>query len=290
MGKLDSLKIGFIGQGFVGKSYADDFEDRGFTVVRYSLESEYVKNKNLIKECDVVFVAVPTPTINKKFDSSIVENALKLVGDGKIAVIKSTIIPGATDVLQNKFPKKIVVVSPEFLNASTAKDDAKKPIINIVGIPQQFPGHDIYAKKVLSIMSKSKNEFILKAREAELFKYTHNIHGFFRVIFANLIYDLAEKIGADYAEIKKIMDIDPYMTNLASYYNNPIHKTGRGAGGACFIKDFSAFLEVYKKMVGDKHGVKILESLEKKNLQLLISTKKDLDLIKGVYGKIKKIA
>jgi prephenate dehydrogenase len=39
-------KIGFIGQGFIGKSYADDFEDRGLSVTRYSLEEQYKNNKN----------------------------------------------------------------------------------------------------------------------------------------------------------------------------------------------------------------------------------------------------
>ncbi|MEY3784652.1 MAG: hypothetical protein RLZZ230_974, partial [Candidatus Parcubacteria bacterium] len=52
------MKIGFIGQGFIGKSYADDFENRGFEVVRYALEELYINNKELIKDCDIVFVAV----------------------------------------------------------------------------------------------------------------------------------------------------------------------------------------------------------------------------------------
>ncbi len=30
------MKIGFIGQGWIGKNYADDFEHRGYRVVRYS--------------------------------------------------------------------------------------------------------------------------------------------------------------------------------------------------------------------------------------------------------------
>ena len=54
--------IGFIGQGWIGKNYADDFEERGFEVVRYGLEPEFAENKDRIKDCDIVFVAVPTPT------------------------------------------------------------------------------------------------------------------------------------------------------------------------------------------------------------------------------------
>ena len=54
------MKIGFIGQGFVGKNIANDFERRGHTVVRYALEPEYCANRDLIAECEIVFVAVPT--------------------------------------------------------------------------------------------------------------------------------------------------------------------------------------------------------------------------------------
>ena len=64
--------IGFIGQGFIGKNYADDFEQRNYKVVRYALEGTYAGNKDRIKECDIVFIAVPTPTTPEGFDLSIV--------------------------------------------------------------------------------------------------------------------------------------------------------------------------------------------------------------------------
>ena len=51
--------IGFVGQGFVGKSYADNFEKRGFSIVRYSLEEEYLGNKENLDKCEIIFVAVP---------------------------------------------------------------------------------------------------------------------------------------------------------------------------------------------------------------------------------------
>ena len=46
------MKIGFIGQGWIGKNYADNFEKRGFAVVRYSLEEPHVKNGDKIGECN----------------------------------------------------------------------------------------------------------------------------------------------------------------------------------------------------------------------------------------------
>src|SRR5690606_30150579 len=107
------MKIGFIGQGWIGKNYADNFEDRGYDIVRYSVEPEYVENKEKIKDCDIVFIAVPTPTTPEGFDSSIVQNVIELVGDGKVALIKSTIVPGTTEKIQEVYPNKYVMHSPE---------------------------------------------------------------------------------------------------------------------------------------------------------------------------------
>ena len=91
---MQRLKVGFIGQGMVGKNMADDFVERGFEVIRYSLEPEYIGNRDLIKNCDVVFIAVPTPTTPKGFDDSILRKEVRLAGQGENLVIKKTVISG----------------------------------------------------------------------------------------------------------------------------------------------------------------------------------------------------
>ena len=83
--------IGFVGQGWLGKHYADLFEVMGYNIVRYAKEEPYIANKEKIAECDIVFICVPTPSTKDGFDDSIVHEAVKLVGKGKIAVIKSTV-------------------------------------------------------------------------------------------------------------------------------------------------------------------------------------------------------
>ena len=90
-------KIGFIGQGWIGKNLADHFDRRGFEITRYAKEPEFESNKDAIAECDVVFIAVPTPSTPTGFDDRILRSVLPLVGKGKTAVIKSTILPGTTD-------------------------------------------------------------------------------------------------------------------------------------------------------------------------------------------------
>ena len=120
-------KIGFIGQGWIGKNYALDFIDRGFDVVRYAKEPEYEGNKDALSLCDIIFIAVPTPTTPSGFDFSIIQSVLALVPKGATAVIKSTIIPGTTQFLQKMYPDIYVMHSPEFLTEVTARQDASHP-------------------------------------------------------------------------------------------------------------------------------------------------------------------
>jgi UDP-glucose 6-dehydrogenase len=132
-------------------------------------------------------------------------------------------------------------------------------------------------------------QLICHSREAELTKYGGNCWFYFKVIFINLLYDLAGKLGIDYQVVKEAMAADP---RIGSTHIDPIHKTGRGAGGHCFIKDFAVFSQMYKDLVGDELGQKVLASLKDKNIDLLVKSNKDLDLLKGVYGeevvKVKK--
>lgn len=278
------MRIGFVGQGFVGKNIADDFERRGHSVVRYALEPEYALNRRHIAECEIVFIAVPTPTTPAGFDYSIVQEAISLVGPGKIAVIKSTLLPGTTKNIQDQNSEKVVLFSPEFLCEATAAYDAAHPMFNIVGVPYDSAGHRKAAEIVAKLLPHSDHNFIVKAQAAELFKYVHNIHGFARVILSNAFYDLADSLNVDWSDVKSIMDNDPMMS---PYYNAPVHKGGRGAGGNCFIKDMAAFRGLYETIrPDDARSIEVLKSLERKNLELLAKSNKSQDLVKGVYGDI----
>ncbi|MDA3840693.1 MAG: NAD(P)-binding domain-containing protein, partial [Patescibacteria group bacterium] len=149
------MKIGFIGQGWIGSSYADDFEKRGYDVVRYALDAPFNKNKEKISECDIVFIAVPTPSTPEGFDDSIIRNVVKLVGKGNVAVIKSTIVPGATKSIQEGNSEIFVMHSPEFLTEATAEHDAANPERNIVGIPVDSVHHREKAKNVLDVLPRA---------------------------------------------------------------------------------------------------------------------------------------
>ena len=280
---MNKIKIGFIGQGWIGKNYADDFEKRGFDVVRYSQEDPYIKNKGKIKDCDIVFIAVPTPTTPDGFDLGIVKKVIKLVGKGKIAVLKSTILPGSTEAIQKENPDIYVMHSPEFLTEMTAARDVASPYHNIIGLPEDSAIYRAKAGEVLSVLPKSASVKICMAQEAELFKYARNSFFYTKVIFMNILYDLSAELGCDWRVFKDLMAVDPWIGPM---HTNPVHKNGRGGGGHCFIKDYAALIELYKKKLPkNKKGLAVLLANEEKNIELLVSSKKDLGLLTDVYGK-----
>jgi len=284
------MKIGCIGQGWIGKHYAHECEARGYDVVRYALEEPYAGNKSKIAECDIVFIAVPTPTTRDGFDDSILRGVLPLVGPGNIAVIKSTIIPGTTERLQEAFPDICVLHSPEFLVETSAAYDAAHPNRNIIGIPKDTSVYREKAAMVLAVLPKAPYEKTMLARDAEFVKYAGNCFLFTKVMFMNMLYDVVAGAGSDWQTVRDALIHDP---RIGTSHTEPVHKSrdgaksGRGAGGHCLIKDFEAFRELYTAHVPDDvYGNALLAALKDKNIDLLTHSGKDLDLLGGVYGTL----
>lgn len=280
--------VGFIGQGWIGKNYANDFESRGFAVVRYGLEPEYSGNKEKIAACDIVFIAVPTPSTPKGFDDSIVRGAVELVGVGKVAVIKSTMQPGTTESIQEQYPDRIVMHSPEFLREANAAYDAAHPNRNIIGIPKDSAEHQAAAERVHAVLPESPYSLTCTAREAEYIKSAGNGFLYMKVVFANLLHDLSVAEGCNWHTIMQGFAADP---RIGPSHLNVVHESrpgvqaGRGAGGHCFIKDMAALREHYERVLpDDTAGAKLFRALECKNNDLLLQSGKDIDLLKGVYG------
>lgn len=285
---MNPPKIGFIGQGWIGKNYADDFEARGYDVVRYALEEPYILNKDAIGECDIVFVAVPTPTRHTGFDDSYLRAVLPLVGRGKTAVIKSTILPGTTRTLQRDFPDIFVFHSPEFLREAHAAHDAANPLRNIVGMLEDTSEQRMRAENVLAVLPSAPYEKIMSAEAAELVKYAGNSFLVLKVVYANLLADYAQALMVPYEEVANALGADPRIgpshLQVVSASGHSA-KAGRGAGGHCLIKDLEAFRRQYKELVDDGEGLGLIEAVIYKNNKLLRDSGKDLDLLQEVYGE-----
>jgi len=279
--------IGFIGQGWIGKNYADDFERRGYEAIRYGLEPQFAENKKKIADCDIVFIAVPTPTTREGFNPNIVRAVLPLVGKRNIAVIKSTLLPGTTAALQKEFSDIVVVNSPEFLREANAAHDAANPSRNLIGIPQDSERYRKAAEAVIAVLPPAPFTKVMAAEEAELVKYAGNVFLAMKVVFANMLHDLTLARGGDYEHIREVLGADPrigpsHLKVMSA--SGHTEKAGRGAGGHCFIKDLEAFRRLYREFTKDGEGSAVLDAMVKKNNALLVKSAKDLDLLAAVYG------
>lgn len=298
--------IGFIGQGFIGKSYADDFEARGFSVVRYGLQPEYVGNKEAITTCDVVFVAVNAATIptgetyadgypKVRYDDSNVRSVIALTRPGSTVVIKSTLPFGMTKSLQEQYSDRTILHSPEFLLETTAAKDATRPERNIIGMPVDDDAHRDAARLVMSLLPNAPFSLITDSVNAEAIKYGGNAFLFLKIVFANIFFDLVEKHGGDWEVVRTAIGADPRVgpSHMDLRLNTQIHGTEdpkglyrrRGAGRSCFIKDWAALTEMYTESFPDEEAtVATLRGLAEKNATLLREYNRYTDLLDGVYG------
>jgi UDPglucose 6-dehydrogenase len=237
----------------------------------------------------MVFIAVPTPTTPTGFDDSVLRAVLPHVGKGKTAIVKSTILPGTTKALQEDFPEIYILNSPEFLTEKTAAYDAAHPNRNIIGIPKRDAEYEKRAEEVISVLPKAPYELIADSSETELIKYAGNIFLYFKLMYANVFYEMAALVGANYDVIRDAVAADPRIgpshLNVVHQSGHPGAIPGRGAGGHCFIKDFAALRKFYEKYPGaDPETVALMLALEIKNKELLTKSNKDLDLLQEVYG------
>ena len=296
----EKLLVGFAGQGFIGKSYADDFEKRGIAVVRYGLQPEYIANKTKIVDCDMVLVAVPAPTIptgrmrddghpGVMFDDSRIVECVGLAKSGATVVIKSTIPPGTTEALQAAHPDKIILHSPEFLLETTAAQDASKPERNIVGLPKDTPEHRAAAELFLSLLPEAPYKLITSSRNAELIKYGNNAYLFNKIVFSNMFFNLVEKYGADWEVVREAIGKDPRIGPAHMDLHRKEDPAGvykrRGAGRSCFIKDWGELSELYAREFPNDHStIQALRGFEYKNAELLREFDRYVNLLEGVYG------
>ena len=254
-------KIGIIGIGVVGEAVAS-------VMPNAVLYDKYKKIGSIkeINKANIIFICVPTPWTKKKgFDLSAIEDAFSIISGRKIIVIKSTVLPGTTEKMQKKYSQHKVLFNPEFLRQLNAKKEMKMPFEQIIGYTKKSKS---VANKILKILPKAPAEFIVLAKEAEMFKYFSNVFLSAKVVFANQIYDLCKKLDIDYEKVKEIAEVSP---KFAFTHFNIFSDGYRGYRGACLPKDIKSFIQL-----GDKVGVdlKLLKSVEKINQELLKKNKK----------------
>lgn len=226
-----------IGHGMVGKSTA-----HAFGIDKYIDLSGSTSSYKEAGGLRYIFLCLPTPTVNGRCDTDSTKEAIAAVLNHSTAqnvfIIRSTVVPGTTRALQEHFGIKSIVHNPEFLSEDTWQQDAEHPDMAVIGGEQDNYLEDVEA--VYKGRYKGLNIIKTDSLTSEMIKYA--INGFYatKVVYANQVFDQAQKIGANYETIKKAMYSRKW---IGKNHLTVWHKDKRGAGGKCLQKDLEAFAE-----------------------------------------------
>jgi UDPglucose 6-dehydrogenase len=284
------MSIAVIGQGFVGGSLTTVFSERGETVYVYdkagkiasggiatftrNITKDVITPKSIaefVKECEstsgftgVFFVCVPTPMYEDGSpDTTIVEDVLTLIAGApytadspeRIAVIKSTVPPGSTEIWNKQFNDlhMHVVFNPEFLTEANAVNDMREQNRIVLGGPRP------YINTVRNVFMRAFPKVpIIKTSSttAEMVKYTTNCMLAVKVAFANEVAQICEKLdhdglNVDYDKVVEYIKFDRRLGDTHWSVPGPVPthdgRHVRGFGGHCFPKDINALISVAKK-------------------------------------------
>lgn len=257
--KLKDYKVGIVGVGMVGGALQRFFEKNRENELFLYDKGRALGSTEQANQADIVFVCVPTPFAKGLgFDLSFVEEAVNNLTGEKIIVLKSTVVPGTTERLQQKYPQHKFLFNPEFLTEITADQDMNYPDRQIVGYTAQ--SYNV-AGDIMRLLPLAPFERLIPSTEAELVKYYGNNWFAVKVIFANQFYDLCQKIGVDY---DKVMEAASADKRIGPSHLIVWHKGYRGFGGKCLVKDIRALIEFAQKQGVDMQLLKKAEELNNK--------------------------
>jgi UDPglucose 6-dehydrogenase len=309
------MYIGFIGVGKLGMPCAEEVAKKGHEVEGYDvvdISSDYIKVvdsiKSLVKNKDIVFVAVPTPhdpaydgrqptahLAPKDFNYDIVKECLveanKYMNKDQLLVLISTVLPGTTRreftqlVTNNKFDS-----NPYLSAMGSVSWDMVNPEMVMIGTEDGSETTD--AKKLVdfynTIMENNPRYIVGTWDECECIKVFYNTFISTKISIINMIQDVAQKQGN--------IDVDVVTDALAKSTQrimSPQYMTaGLGDGGACHPRDNIALRYMAQEL---ELGYDLFDSImnareiQAKNLaQELVNHAKRLNYDICIHGKAYK--
>ena len=279
------MNIGIVGLGYVGTAIKSGFEKhyKVETYDKYEVDKSTCELFDLVAECKVIFVCVPTP-MNKdgSCHTDIVEDVVKEINKWSYAywgnknikptvVIKSTVQPGTTERLDKKYKSVDVIFNPEFLTEANFLEDFKNQTRIILGGTRK--GTNIL-RQVYSKVFPHATIVKTGSKTAEMVKYFINSFLGTKVSFANEMKVICDKIGIDY---DKVVEYATYDERLGkSHWAVPGPDGELGFGGHCLPKDLDALISVAYNL---KLEPTILNAVNKVNL--LVRENRDWEDMKG---------
>lgn len=236
---------------------------------------------------DAIFICVGTPPLpNGDADLSAIDHVARSVATesrtSKLVIEKSTVpartgqeLKRALAVYGRKAGVDFRVASnPEFLREGTAVEDFLHPDRIVVGVEDETAERqlkDIYRPvlertfncPVHTPACPNGNEpqwLVTTINSAELIKHASNSFLALKISYANMVADLAEKLGADIQEVVRAVGLDPRIG--PSFLN-----AGLGFGGFCLPKDLQAFVHLAERSGVDFTMLKEAEKINKRRVE-----------------------
>ena len=253
-------KVGVVGLGMVGAQVSRYFQKKKYDVFSFD-KFKHVGSLKEVANAKIIFLCLPTPySKNTGYNTRTLEEVISFFTAPKIFVIKSTVLPGTTSYLQKKYPSHFFLHNPEFLREASAWDDFVASHIQIVGYTKKSKR---YVRKILHMLPSAPYKNIFSAETTELTKLANNSFLSLRVAFANELYDVAEKIGVRYEDVRDSIGRD---ARIGMSHFDVWGGGYRGFGGKCLPKDIKALIYFMKK---HKMNREILEAADNENMKLL---------------------
>ena len=260
----------------ISQSYIDSLSNKTFNTSE-PFVNEYLQNsKNIIfttsleqaLQNDILFVVVRTPsTLDWKYNHTDIEDiAEKLISFGKQPtrkdlIINCTTFPGYCDTLQEKLQEYNYYISynPEFIAQGTIIKDQVNCDNVLIGEADQYAG-DLIEKIYKQLVESNPIYNRMTRTEAELTKLSVNCFLTTKISYANMVGDIANRLGCDANKVLGAIGTD-------SRIGNKYLKPGFGFGGPCFPRDNRALAKCGSEVGIDAVISKATDEMNEKHLQ-----------------------
>ncbi|MGE5822379.1 MAG: hypothetical protein ACM31M_07340 [Nitrososphaerota archaeon] len=230
-------RILIIGYGVVGTNIhkvfptADIYDpDKG----HYVLNSDY----------DIAIVCVPTPSLpDGNCDISIVESVIRL-HNPKVFHIRSTIPPGTTKMLQEKYNKKCVF-SPEYYGGTIHANVLHHNFLTLGCVNGKHSDGVLIANAYKAVFPADFEYVFTDSTSAEVAKYMENCGLAMMVSFVNEFAKICKNTNVEIDEVRELWLKDKRF----SRYHTLFYPDHPGWKSICFDKDIPAMIE-YAKSIG----------------------------------------
>jgi len=207
-------------------------------------------------KADVVFIAVQTPQSESgeadlTYVLQVGEQIGRLLDGYKVVVTKSTVPVGTARRLERIIDEAQLArapfdmaSNPEFLREGSSIEDFMRPDRVVIGVETERAAELL--REIYRPLYLLETPIIVTGIEtAELIKYASNSFLAVKISFINEVAALAERVGADVAEIARAMGHDRRIGPKFLH-------AGLGFGGSCLPKDTHAIVHA-----GEQAGVQM---------------------------------